>query len=177
MNPCQLGPVAQIGIIVEDIDAAMRHWAQACGIGPWFLMKRQQLDAYIYRGEILPPPDVSLAFANSGHLQFELVQQHCHTPSIYRDFLASGPQGMQHWATGPTDYDLAHRWLVRTGHIPVQEASGNRGRLAYFQHPSQPWNIVEINEMTLARQSTYEKIRLAALCWDGENSVRDFSEL
>ena len=29
-------PFRQMGVMVRDIDRAMRHWPVVCGIGPWF---------------------------------------------------------------------------------------------------------------------------------------------
>ena len=31
------GPLRQMGFVVRDIDQAMRHWVEVCGIGPWYL--------------------------------------------------------------------------------------------------------------------------------------------
>jgi hypothetical protein len=28
------GDMRQVGIVVRDIEAAMRHWVEVCGIGP-----------------------------------------------------------------------------------------------------------------------------------------------
>ena len=30
------GPMRQVGIVVRDIEKAMHHWAEVCGVGPWF---------------------------------------------------------------------------------------------------------------------------------------------
>jgi len=44
------------------------------------------------------PVDVSIALANSGALQIELIQQRNDAPSMYRDFLNAGHEGLQHLA-------------------------------------------------------------------------------
>ena len=31
------GPLRQMGFVVRDIDRAMRHWIEVCGVGPWFV--------------------------------------------------------------------------------------------------------------------------------------------
>jgi hypothetical protein len=31
------GPLRQMGFVVRDIDKAMRHWVEVCGIGPWYI--------------------------------------------------------------------------------------------------------------------------------------------
>src|SRR3954469_6497065 len=30
------GPLRQMGYVVPDVEAAMRHWIEVCGVGPWF---------------------------------------------------------------------------------------------------------------------------------------------
>jgi len=34
------GPLRQIGYVVSDIERAMRHWVDVCGVGPWFYFDR-----------------------------------------------------------------------------------------------------------------------------------------
>ena len=29
------GACRQIGIVVRDIESAMQHWTEVCGVGPW----------------------------------------------------------------------------------------------------------------------------------------------
>ncbi len=62
------GPVRQNGYVVRDIDAAMRHWVETLGVGPWFYIDRVQCDYFRYRGEA-SPVEMSIALANSGDLQ------------------------------------------------------------------------------------------------------------
>jgi hypothetical protein len=44
------GPLRQMGYVVRDIEGAMRHWIDVCGIGPWFYADRLPLTAFTYRG-------------------------------------------------------------------------------------------------------------------------------
>src|SRR5579862_8744810 len=69
------GDMRQIGIVVKDIDKAMRHWVEVCGIGPWFYAEKLPLTAYSYKGVAQPIPHLSIALANSGDIQLELIQQ------------------------------------------------------------------------------------------------------
>src|SRR5580693_8153296 len=81
------GPMRQVGIVVRDIEKAMRHWVQVCGVGPWFYTEQLPMDEFRYKGRIYDLK-VSIALANSGDVQLELIQQRCDSPSLYRDFLA-----------------------------------------------------------------------------------------
>jgi len=39
----------QVGIVVRDIEAAMRHWVQVCGVGPWFYTDRSLMGVVVSR--------------------------------------------------------------------------------------------------------------------------------
>lgn len=45
------GDLTQIGIVVRDIEAAMKHWSDVCGVGPWFYADRLPVTAFSYRGQ------------------------------------------------------------------------------------------------------------------------------
>src|SRR5215212_6342322 len=87
------GPMRQVGIVVRDIEKAMRHWAEVCGVGPWFYAEQLPLMEFRYKGRVYDIK-MSVALANSGDVQLELIQQRCDSPSLYRDFLAAGHEGM-----------------------------------------------------------------------------------
>jgi Glyoxalase/Bleomycin resistance protein/Dioxygenase superfamily len=44
------GDFRQVGIVVRDIEAAMTHWVEVCGVGPWFYTDKLAVDAFTYRG-------------------------------------------------------------------------------------------------------------------------------
>ena len=45
-----LGPVMQLAWLPSDFDAALRHWTQVMGVGPFFMMENIQLAEMRYRG-------------------------------------------------------------------------------------------------------------------------------
>ncbi len=61
------GAITQNGYVVRDIEAAMRHWIDVLGVGPWFYVERAPIEDFQYHGEP-SPVDVSIALANSGSL-------------------------------------------------------------------------------------------------------------
>jgi hypothetical protein len=85
------GVVRQLGYVVRDLDRTVADWLKL-GVGPWFVL-RGQLQSVLYRGRPCTVA-VSLAFANSGDLQIEVIQQEDDTPSIFTEFLASGNAGV-----------------------------------------------------------------------------------
>ena len=83
------GAVAQNGYVVRDIRAAMDHWINVMGVGPWFYIDRVKTDYFRHRGKD-SGLEMSVALANSGDLQIELIQQRNDAPSMYKEFLDSG---------------------------------------------------------------------------------------
>lgn len=167
------GPIRQVGMVVRDIEAAMRHWAEVCGIGPWFHIPRYPLPAFRYRGAAQPGPDVSIALAYSGEVQLELIEQRCATPSMYRDFIEAGLEGMQHWAFWSDDYDADLARALAAGHRIGQEGDATgRGRFAYLESTGPAGSVVELVELTPSRAAGFDRMREAAAGWDGRDPIR-----
>lgn len=91
------GPIRQNGYVVRDIRAAMDHWVNVVGVGPWFFVEQVKTDYFRHRG-VDQPLTMSIALANSGDLQIELIQQTNDAPSLYKEFLDAGHEGLQHLA-------------------------------------------------------------------------------
>lgn len=170
------GPIRQIAFVVGDIDAAMRQWTRVLGIGPFHVKRRLTFDPFRYRGEAAPSPTVSIALANSGALQVELIEQHCESPSIYRDYTVASGFGLQHVAawTDRSGFDVLRRELVGQGKTIVQEcvipASGVR--LCYFATDDEAAPVFEIADLLdPAQLPRIEGIREAAARWDGGEGI------
>lgn len=167
------GDIRQNGYVVRDIEAALEHWTEELGVGPFFYFERAPVSNFRYRGE---PSDVelSIALANSGPLQIELIQQRNDAPSMYRDFLAAGHEGLQHVAYWTDDFDIdLERALSRgvsVGHSG--ESGGPDGRFVYFDTQSHPGTVVELSEISGAKGKVFAHIARAARTWDGSDPVR-----
>ena len=166
------GPLRQMGYVVRDIEGAMRHWIDVCGVGPWFYAERLPLTAFSYRGARHDGIHLSVALANSGDVQLELIQQRCETPSMGRDFLAAGHEGLQHWSSWPEDYDLLYQRALANGYAVGQEGDSPRGRFVYFADEGHPGTVIEMAELTPARRRIFDQIRAAAQNWDGADPIR-----
>jgi hypothetical protein len=166
------GQIRQNGYVVRDIESAMRHWTQTLGIGPFFYFERVPIEDFRYRSE--PSPiEVSIALANSGPLQIELIQQRNAAPSMYRDFLAAGHEGLQHVAywTETMDEDLAR--LSEAGLQVAQSGCiGKDGRFVYFATEQHPGTVVELSEISGLKGSFFARIAEAASAWDGSDPIR-----
>ena len=139
------GPMRQIGIVVRDIEKAMRHWVEVCGVGPWFYAEQLPMDEFRYKGRTYDLK-VSIALANSGDVQLELIQQRNDVPSLYGDFLAAGHEGMQHWSSWPVNYHEIRDRALRSGWQIGQEGDTPRGPFIYFLNEGHPGTVIEMAE-------------------------------
>ncbi|MEK9905877.1 MAG: VOC family protein [Rhodospirillales bacterium] len=167
------GEMRQIGIVVRDIRAAMAHWVEVCGVGPWFYADKLPVTAFSYAGVRHDDIHISVALANSGDVQLELIQQRCDTPSMYRDFLAAGHEGMQHWSSWPEDYDVKLEKALSSGFAIGQEGDSARGRFVYLKNEGHPGTVIEMAHMTEGRRRIFDKVRAAAVNWDGKDAIRN----
>lgn len=167
------GEIRQLGYVVRDIEAALQHWVNALGVGPWFYVDRLPVKSFFYKGKP-SNPHVSIALANSGAAQVELIQQRDDAPSMYRDFIASGREGLQHVSTWPTpaEYDAILAHAAKTGVRIGQSGETARGPFAYLETETFPGTCMEIAAMTDTRRRQFAAIEAAARSWDGKDSIR-----
>ncbi len=172
------GAVAQNGYVVKDIHAALDHWVNVMGVGPWFLFEKIQLDFFQYRGED-SPLEMSVAMANSGDLQIELVQQTNDAPSMYKDFTDAGHEGLQHIAYWTTEYDALCKQLKAQGYRVGQEGQvgGPDGGFTYFDmgsHAANPGTVIEVSNVSGNKKALFDFIRKASIGWNGKDPIRRF---
>jgi hypothetical protein len=167
------GPMRQIGYVVPDIEVALHHWVETCGVGPWFVTDKLPLTKFVYNGQRRDDIHVTIGLANSGDVQIELIQQRCTTPSMYREFLAEHPSGgLQHWSSWPENYDELYARATAQGYTVGQEGDAPRGRFVYFRQTGHPGTIIEMSHATPTRKRIFESVRNAALGWDGSDPIR-----
>ena len=166
------GAITQNGYVVRDIQAAMQHWIKVLGVGPWFYAERAPIEDFQYYGTP-SAAKVSIALANSGALQIELIQQRNDAPSMYRDFLDAGNEGLQHVAywTKTFEADL-ERSLALGYEIGQQGHVGSQGRFAYLATEAHPGTVVELSDNSGPKGRMFERIAEAACDWDGGDPIR-----
>ena len=118
-------------------------------------------------------PHLSIALANSGDIQLELIQQRCKTPSLYWDFLNAGKEGSSTGRAGrsTTTRSATRRW--RSGWHVGQEGESERGPFIYFLEEGHPGTVIEMAEATPTRMSIFDQVREAAKNWDGSDPIRE----
>ncbi len=171
------GPIRQNGYVVRDIEAAIAHWIDVLQVGPWFYIDRVKTDYFRHRGQD-SAVEMSIALANAGDLQIELIQQRNDAPSMYKEFLDSGREGLQHVAFWSNDYQSLYDRALGLGYKLGHEGQigGERGRFAYFDTgaPSGPHagTVVEISDISGNKGRFFEYVRERARTWDGAEPIR-----
>jgi len=170
--PSVFGNVRQIGLMSRDIDRSMRYFVDAWGMGPWFVLRNQKV-SMLYDGAPREL-EVSIAMANCGDLQFEIVAQHDDTPSLYRHALQQTPElHVQHVAVWTDDVNGVERSAHAKGWSSVFETLSGAGRSVFVIHPSEPKVCIEISDRDPFKVRVRESIRRVASDWDGDHPIRE----
>ena len=156
------GAIRQVSYVVRDVDATIAKWIDL-GIGPWFVLRGVRQKGGRFRGEPAEPL-LTLAFANSGPLQIELVQQEDDIPSCYLEFLDAGREGFHHVSFWAEDFDSA--WATAAAQ-PWELVQSGEARSGYFDTGGVTSTIVEVSEMTDRWRWIADLVREAAETWDG----------
>lgn len=172
-----IGKPMQIAFVPEDFDAALRHWTEAMGVGPFFVMERIRLEDARFMGE---PSDCTftIALAQWGDVQVELIRQDNDAPSIYRGDYWPGGQAMHHVCLLTDDIAAARRAVEsRGGLVLVEGKVGADGAVIYADcgpAESRPnaGAIVEILQPASGSEGFFAMIAEAAKGWDGSDPVR-----
>src|SRR3954462_5496784 len=117
----------QLGIVVRNLDATMRRYADDYGIGPWDVHEFTDRDAKDFR-EYGEPVERAWRLATTmvGQVQWELIQP-LDDKSVYARFLAEKGEGVHHVAVAPPAFDrtLAQADVILDGEFSF-------GRVAYL---------------------------------------------
>src|SRR4051794_33578580 len=84
------GNVRQLGFMSRDIDRSMQYFVDNWGVGPWYVLRGVK-NSMLYKGSRVEL-DMSIAMANCGDLQFEIVTQHNEAVSLYTNALTHTPE-------------------------------------------------------------------------------------
>ena len=108
-------PVRQIALVVPDLEAAMRGYVEALGIGPWnvYTIGAPAMTGMTYRGE---PVDFRIrhALAFSGEVMLELIQP-LEGRSIWREYLDDRGASLHHVAFYVDDFEAAREAMDERG--------------------------------------------------------------
>ena len=166
------GPVMQLGFVVPDLERAMQHWSGTVGVGPFFVLPHVQFAEVLYRGGPTDA-DISVAVAQWGEVQVELIQQFNDSPSIYSHFPGRDQGGLQHVGVMTRSVADDLQRLQTLGIEPVQRGHTANGiRFAYVSTDQHPGGMIELIEHGPAIDGFFAMVRKSAQEWDGTQPVR-----
>lgn len=164
--------IVQNGFVVADLDAALRHWTEGLGVGPFFLADHVKVARYVWDG-VESEIDLSLAFAFAGDLQIELIYQHNDVSSSFRHHLSTKGPGFHHVCHRTTEFDSIYEAARNRGlKIDSEGEIFGGARFCYFssEQPSLP--LMEIVSLTERSVAMHARIRDASIGWNGADPVR-----
>jgi methylmalonyl-CoA/ethylmalonyl-CoA epimerase len=180
MRPQGFGRIVQVAYLVEDIDAAMQHWLEHLGLGPWTCIRNIRLET-TYAGHEMELA-IHEALAYVGDLQIQLVQSlnPPDEPTPYREWLDAGRVGPHHIAFFSSDIDADLERACAQGFertCVMQSADGHR--YVYCRSTTMPEVWIELLEVYPLLERIFEDGISEAAVWDGTDPIRnvDYSTL
>jgi hypothetical protein len=161
----------QLGHVVSDIVSAAMRWSSTFGIGPFHVLPVIDQQLTHADGEVRTLR-IQVAVAQAGPVQIELIQQHCDTPSLYRDWSKNGTSAFHQVASVTSDYvaKLAH--FETLGYEVAAESLGGSFRVAYVDTVAAFGFYTEVVEHTPRFMEQLDAISRTCATWDGTDPVR-----
>ncbi|MFF0496498.1 VOC family protein [Nocardia aobensis] len=169
----------QIAWVVDDLDAAVRHWRQTTEIGPFFVGKHigAMITDTTYRGRAVQI-DISAAIAYAGSVQIELIQQHDDAPSPYREVYPAGEGGIHHMQAFVEDVDAQCRVYEKYGfEVVMTGAVGGLTPVAYVDTRAATGCMTELMSRQGPAVHMFDALVAVTAGWDGSDPVRDMATL
>jgi methylmalonyl-CoA/ethylmalonyl-CoA epimerase len=118
--------------------------------------------------------DMSVAIAQWGDMQIELITQHDDAPSIYTEFSARHGEGLQHVGVLSDHLDDQLRVLAAAGVEPVQwGATANGMRFVYVDTDAHPGGMMETHRKRSRRRGSFLREDSSRReHWDGTRPLR-----
>jgi methylmalonyl-CoA/ethylmalonyl-CoA epimerase len=171
-TPPRFGPIVQNAFVVHDLEAAVAHWSSKLGIGPFYAIEHIAFGPAYFRGKPLTL-DISVAIAQWGEIQIELIVQHDAAESIYTEFAARHGEGLQHVGVMTASLDEHLERLRPFGIEPVQWGATATGmRFAYLNTDAHPGAMIELIETGPAVEAFFAMVRGGGARWDGTRALR-----
>lgn len=166
------GEIRQLGFVVHDIKASLEHWIHCMGIGPFFCVDQIISKDFFYKG-VESQVKLSIALAQAGNIQIEFIQQHNDAPSMYRDFLETGQEGLHHIAYWTENFDRDLERMLSIGHSIGQSGGiGKDGRFVYMMPDTRAGTVIELSEVSGPKGAFFRKIADITRQWDGSEPIR-----
>jgi methylmalonyl-CoA epimerase len=89
-----LPKIGQIGVVVKDLDSAVKYYSEVLGLGPFRIADERDIPDTTYRGQ-KHPLKLKQAWVLMGEVELELIQV-LGGDSTHTEFLATKGEGLHH---------------------------------------------------------------------------------
>jgi catechol 2,3-dioxygenase-like lactoylglutathione lyase family enzyme len=145
-NPLGNNKVMQVGLIVEDIEAAVQHWSRLLGVEPPSIAITAPFDTANTHYQDKPSSaQAKLAFFDLGQVTLELIQP-IGAPSTWDDQLAAHGSSLHHIAFEIKGMEEHLRGLAEHGLPLIQRGEYDGGRYAYVDGQKKFGTVIELLE-------------------------------
>jgi hypothetical protein len=136
----------QIGLVVENIEAAVQAWSLMLGVNPPPIVLTDSVDVAHtkYQGEPTPA-QAKLSFFDLGQVSLELIQP-VGEPSTWNDQLVAHGPSLHHIAFEIKGMDEQIQGLEKLGLRLVQRGDYQGGRYAYVDGQRKFGAVIELLE-------------------------------
>lgn len=168
-----LGQAHQLGIVVRDIETTMNYWTGTMGIGPFFYIEDVPVIEFNYKGNP-SPVKCKAGLCYSGPMQIELIEPVGNAPSVYKDFLDAGKEGLHHLGYLSENYDADMQKALNAG-LQVEQSGvvfNEHGRFTYFASTGHDGTVMELISMSDTLREMFQMVKAAAESWDGTDPIR-----
>ncbi|AHE54268.1 VOC family protein [Sphingomonas sanxanigenens] len=175
MSQAKYGPIAQIGMVTDDLDASIARWIATMGVGPWTVFRNVTLKGRFLGRDTEVRMDVGLAY--QGDTQVELIHVTNGAVSPYLAADGTPLAGLHHLAWLTDDLDATVAGAELDGLRTVFRAHSPGTRVAYLEAPGEAGILFEFIESGQTRQLIADGIA-ATRGWDGSNPIHviDFAQ-
>jgi len=150
----------QTAWVVNDLEQAVHEWVNRAQIGPFFLLPHSRIDNSVYHGSPVTV-DISIAVAQVGPMQIELIEQHGRQSS---PFTVELPQA------GDLDEDI--RYYANQGIVAVFTGLVGDARFAFIDTRSSLGFLTELIQRGSSVEGLFEFVSQAGAEWDGSDPIR-----
>ena len=162
--------IFQYSWVVNDLDEAMERWHRTTGVGPFIVQRHIAIDQPRHRGNP-QPVDFSVAIAQAGPAQVELIHQHDDAPSCYRDTVPKGTEALHHAAIMVPDYDKALAHYTGQGFAVASDGYFGEVRFCYVDMSPALGMMMEIVHDCAQIREFFDMVTHAAETWDGDTAT------
>jgi len=174
MQLARIGTILQWGYSVKgDIDVIAGEYAEKLGVGPFFVMRNPTFREFIHKGEP-QEPQIQTAIAYWGDVQIELSQCINDAKTHHR---LGHQEGLHHVCVLVDDLDeTIERFKLRDKIMQTIVSTGGQ-RNVYIESYIPGGYHLEIAEKNESIYRAFDRMKEAALQWDGTRPVREVSDL